>query len=76
VQEETTYLGIPCFTLRPNTERPCTIEQGTNALVEDLAALPELVRHATRREPPFITGWDGRAAERIAEVLERAWAEA
>jgi UDP-N-acetylglucosamine 2-epimerase (non-hydrolysing) len=73
VQEETSYLGIPCFTLRPNTERPCTIELGTNRLVTELAAVPALVREATRRAPVTIEGWDGHAAERIADRLATAW---
>jgi UDP-N-acetylglucosamine 2-epimerase (non-hydrolysing) len=73
VQEETTFLGVPCFTLRPNTERPCTIELGTNQLVADLETLPALVRAAARRVVPAIEGWDGHAAERIADRLARAW---
>lgn len=70
LQEETTALGVPCFTVRPNTERPITITEGTNRLVPDPTQLPELVRTATRtdatRRPE---GWDGHAAERIIEVL-------
>jgi UDP-N-acetylglucosamine 2-epimerase (non-hydrolysing) len=73
VQEETTFLGVPCFTLRPNTERPCTIELGTNQLVADLQTLPALVRAATRRGSPAIEGWDGHAAERIANRLTTTW---
>jgi len=72
IQEETTYLGVPCFTVRPNTERPITISQGTNRLVGDnLEQLAALVREcltptrAAVHPPPL---WDGRAAERIAEV--------
>jgi len=77
VQEETTYLGIPCFTLRDNTERPVTIRAGTNTLLGlDPAAIAEipaaLARQpsATEPEPPPL--WDGRAAERIADVLAPA----
>lgn len=73
VQEETTALGIPCFTVRPNTERPITVSQGTNQLVLDLTMLPALVLQpapTTRRPPP--EGWDGRAGERVvAALLER-----
>lgn len=70
VQEETTALGVPCFTLRENTERPITITEGTNQLVSDPSTLPELVGAARRpsnhRAPE---GWDGRAGERIIEAL-------
>lgn len=76
MQEETTYLGIPCLTLRTTTERPITIERGTNALVgEDVSRLSELVRRAadTRRErAPIIEAWDGHAADRAAgAILDR-----
>ncbi len=70
IQEETTVLGVPCFTIRDNTERPITITQGTNRLVPDPASLPELIRTARRpaalRRPE---GWDGQAGERIVEAL-------
>jgi UDP-N-acetylglucosamine 2-epimerase (non-hydrolysing) len=70
LQEETTALGVPCFTVRPNTERPITITEGTNQLVPDPARLPELVRRASRNGTPRRPdGWDGRAAERIVEAL-------
>ena len=73
LQDETTWLGIPCFTLRPNTERPCTVDVGTNRLVTDVVGLPSLVREAVRREPATIEGWDGHAAERVADRLVSAW---
>jgi UDP-N-acetylglucosamine 2-epimerase (non-hydrolysing) len=73
IQEETTYLGIPCFTLRDNTERPVTVELGTNVLLglrpERIAEIPALIAQAAGRErsvPPY---WDGAAATRVAEVL-------
>ena len=70
LQEETTALGIPCFTVRPNTERPITITEGTNQLVPDPGRLVSLVRSATRTNPPRRPeGWDGHAAERIIEAL-------
>jgi UDP-N-acetylglucosamine 2-epimerase (non-hydrolysing) len=72
LQEETTILGVPCLTIRPNTERPITITRGTNRLVEPEDA-PALVRailagrhRGTRRRPPL---WDGHAGERIADVI-------
>jgi UDP-N-acetylglucosamine 2-epimerase (non-hydrolysing) len=73
IQEETTYLGVPCFTLRDNTERPITVERGTNTLLglapERIRDLPVLLRKQAARKPRPPDGWDGRAAERIADVL-------
>lgn len=72
IQEETTYLGVPCFTLRDNTERPVTIRAGTNALLgldpARIAAIPGLLGPAAKsvQAPPK---WDGRAANRIADAL-------
>lgn len=73
LQEETTALGVPCLTLRENTERPITIEQGTNILVGRdrtaiLGAVQEILagRGKRGRIPEF---WDGHAAERIADDL-------
>ena len=73
VQEETTYLGIPCLTLRPNTERPITLEQGTNRLTNAADLLDDLREslgrgHATARRPE---NWDGHAAARCVEDLRR-----
>jgi UDP-N-acetylglucosamine 2-epimerase (non-hydrolysing) len=73
IQEETTYLGIPCFTLRDNTERPVTIRAGTNTLLgldpAAIATIPAALsnRPAKRLEPPLL--WDGHASERIADIL-------
>lgn len=74
IQEETTYLQVPCLTARPNTERPVTLTNGTNQLVESKyqalvsAMLRTLDRKpAARNQPPL---WDGRAAERIVRKLK------
>jgi UDP-N-acetylglucosamine 2-epimerase (non-hydrolysing) len=76
IQEETTYLGIPCFTLRANTERPVTVEFGTNTLLglapERIAEVPELLRAAQAGPPRVPPLWDGRAAERLVAVLAGA----
>jgi UDP-N-acetylglucosamine 2-epimerase (non-hydrolysing) len=70
LQEETTALGVPCLTVRENTERPITITEGTNRLAPDPAALPALVRAAARRTlRPRPEGWDGHAGERIVAAL-------
>ncbi len=75
IQEETTALGVPCLTLRENTERPITISEGTNLLIgtdpaKILAAANNILAGKGKpgRIPPF---WDGHAAERIVEVLLR-----
>jgi UDP-N-acetylglucosamine 2-epimerase (non-hydrolysing) len=76
LQEETTALGVPCLTLRANTERPITVDEGTNTMVGDdrvaiLQCVDEILagRGKRGRTPEF---WDGRAAERIAADLA-AW---
>jgi UDP-N-acetylglucosamine 2-epimerase (non-hydrolysing) len=72
VQEETTILGVPCLTMRENTERPITITHGTNRLVGTdprriLDAWRALAATSTYTSPPL---WDGQAAGRIARILE------
>ncbi|MCC7498581.1 MAG: UDP-N-acetylglucosamine 2-epimerase (non-hydrolyzing) [Bryobacterales bacterium] len=78
IQEETTILGVPCLTLRENTERPVTIEQGTNRLVgTDPATIGAAIEETLARDLPASNTpelWDGRAAARIADVLERVMA--
>ena len=73
IQEETTVLGIPCLTMRPNTERPITCEIGTNVLVgtEPYRILREAnsILDGNTRLGTIPEKWDGRAAERIVEVL-------
>ena len=78
IQEETTCLGIPCVTVRENTERPVTIERGTNILAGTTA---EGIATAIRRQMGREAGgsrpekWDGQAATRILEVLIRVYSE-
>jgi UDP-N-acetylglucosamine 2-epimerase (non-hydrolysing) len=73
IQEETTFLGVPCFTLRDNTERPVTIRAGTNTLLglepQRIREIPSLLRDRGRSDNPAPPLWDGRAAERIADSL-------
>jgi UDP-N-acetylglucosamine 2-epimerase (non-hydrolysing) len=72
VQEETTALGVPCLTLRDNTERPVTVSEGTNLLVgRDPARIVAAARQVMQAPPapraPAL--WDGKAGSRIADVL-------
>jgi UDP-N-acetylglucosamine 2-epimerase (non-hydrolysing) len=79
IQEETTYLGVPCLTFRDSTERPITVTLGTNQLLSDLdpkktyAALKEILAGKVKKGslPPL---WDGKAAERIAAQLAEIFA--
>jgi UDP-N-acetylglucosamine 2-epimerase (non-hydrolysing) len=73
VQEETTYLGVPCFTLRDNTERPITLTLGTNTLLgldpARIVEIPALLSANGNRPAQVPPGWDGRAGERIVEAI-------
>jgi len=75
IQEETTVLGVPCITLRKNTERPVTVEQGTNLLVSiDKAkvvdAIHSVIKDANvKGKIPEL--WDGKAASRIVEIIKK-----
>jgi UDP-N-acetylglucosamine 2-epimerase (non-hydrolysing) len=75
IQEETTMLGVPCVTLRNNTERPVTVSEGTNVLAgtskEAIVrqAIKQLKRRAQRTRPRF---WDGKAGQRIVKILSKA----
>ena len=74
LQEETSYLGVPCITVRPNTERPITCTEGTNQLVPPKgSAILEAAKRAPQRRMEGganIDRWDGKTAERIVTVLE------
>jgi UDP-N-acetylglucosamine 2-epimerase (non-hydrolysing) len=75
IQEETTYLGLPCFTLRANTERPITVSMGTNTLLGldpgRIGEVPVLIAEARDKEAEVPPLWDGKAAGRIVDVLAR-----
>jgi UDP-N-acetylglucosamine 2-epimerase (non-hydrolysing) len=74
IQEETSYLGIPCLTVRPNTERPVTVELGTNRLIEPaaIAADGSAALKGERGAGREIPLWDGRTAARVTASLARA----
>jgi UDP-N-acetylglucosamine 2-epimerase (non-hydrolysing) len=79
IQEESTFLKVPCFTLRSTTERPVTVTSGTNVLLgldpARIAEIPSLLASPRPQTTPPV-GWDGRAAERIAAVLAATYAGA
>jgi len=72
IQEETTYLGIPCLTLRPNTERPITISQGTNRLctLDNLEAHVASVLSGKSSQAAKIDRWDGLTAGRVVDSIK------
>lgn len=73
IQEETTFKGIPCITLRPNTERPCTINQGSNCLmnfkIDSIIALVDDIIKGNYKTSEVPKLWDGSATKRILEVI-------
>ena len=79
VQEETTFLGVPCVTVRTTTERPVTVSEGTNRLADpyDSAAVLSAIRDAVAQGPtvpaPQVPLWDGHAGERAVEALADWW---
>ena len=75
IQEETSYLGIPCLTVRENTERPVTISHGTNKLCElgQVASKAIAICEQPERQPPKIELWDGKTAQRIVLHIKKLW---
>jgi UDP-N-acetylglucosamine 2-epimerase (non-hydrolysing) len=73
IQEETTYLGIPCLTMRPNTERPITIQQGTNRLCdfEHLEAMVQTILSGDNRPGSVPDLWDGHTADRVVASIKQ-----
>ena len=74
IQEETTVLGVPCLTLRDNTERPITVVSGTNLLVkniEDIAYNIDLIKKGAFKKASIPHLWDGKAGQRIAEIINK-----
>ncbi len=74
IQEETTFLGIPCLTLRTNTERPCTVVEGTNVLVgnepDAIIAAAKRLKSRPKVDHRVPELWDGQASQRILDVLQ------
>ena len=73
IQEETTYLNIPCLTVRPNTERPVTIWDGSNKLIkiEDIEGEVKLILNGKGKTGKTPKYWDGNAAKRIIDLIEK-----
>ena len=75
IQEETTVLGIPCVTLRENTERPITVEMGTNIIAGTetgriVSAVLAALENPSNKNPPSVPPlWDGHTADRIVDAL-------
>ena len=75
IQEETTVFGVPCLTIRENTERPITIKQGTNQLVgndtQKIIKAVEFILGGYYKERTIPKFWDGKTALRVVEVLKK-----
>ena len=73
IQEETTYLNIPCLTVRPNTERPVTVWEGSNKLikVDEIISEVQLIVDGKGKKGTVPKYWDGKTAERIVELIEK-----
>ncbi len=73
IQEETTYMNIPCLTVRPNTERPVTVWEGSNKLIKlaDINNEVQLILSGKGKAGKRPKYWDGKTAERIVDVLEQ-----
>ena len=71
IQEETTYLGIPCLTLRENTERPVTVTQGTNRLcnIDNVNQMIEKILSQKKGTAPKVERWDGKTARRVVQAM-------
>ena len=73
IQEETTFLNVPCLTLRPNTERPVTVDMGTNTMIgldfERLKVEVRNILNGVAKEGQIPPLWDGKASERIADII-------
>ena len=73
IQEETTFLGVPCLTLMENTERPTTVEKGTNMIVscekEKILHAAHKILNGKAKRGSIPKLWDGRTAERIVDIL-------
>jgi UDP-N-acetylglucosamine 2-epimerase (non-hydrolysing) len=72
VQEETTFLQIPCITLRPNTERPVTVSQGTNQLCrpKELCKMVDSILEGNFKKGNIPEFWDGGTAKRITDLIQ------
>ena len=77
IQEETTVLGVPCLTLRKNTERPVTVTEGTNELVgietEKIINTAFKILNGKSKEGRIPKFWDGKASERIIDIISQSY---